>query len=322
MYQADSCQSCGSTNLSFRWAVLSPFLASYAVRERPFCCKLLECADCGLRFFDVRLTPEEVERLYSGYRGENYFQERHRHEFWYSRAVNEGIGGDPEQVATRIRTLEDFLDANIDRDQVRTVLDYGGDRGQFIPPSLGDEKFVFELSDARPVPGVKRINSETELESRKYDLVMLFGVLEHCSDPSVILAKLKRLMSPGGILCVGVPHERYGTNFVSNSTFYRAYLNTLIKFPFLLKAVDFYSAIGRIRLNRIPPLGFVKCHEHLNFFDEKSLRALLSRSGFKTFGTKLETVVKYPSKSETITGVARLETSSLATESFQRAHSA
>ncbi len=171
MYRIHSCPSCDSTKLTLNWALLSPFLASYAVKTRPFSCKLLKCSDCDLRFFDVRLSPEEVERLYSGYRGDDYYRERHRHEFWYSRVVNDGIGDDPEEVATRNRSLESLLAANVDPGQIRSVLDYGGDRGQFIPPSIGKEKFVFELSDAKPVAGVTRIKSEAELDSQKYELV-------------------------------------------------------------------------------------------------------------------------------------------------------
>src|SRR5947209_1007360 len=81
----------------------------------PFTCKLLECSDCSLRFFDVRLSPEEVERLYSGYRGADYFRERHHHEFWYPRALKDGIGSDPEEVAKRVSSLERSLKGKLRR---------------------------------------------------------------------------------------------------------------------------------------------------------------------------------------------------------------
>ena len=116
-------------------------------------------------------------------------------------------------------------------------------------------------------------------------------------------------MLPGGLLCVGVPHERYGLRFISDSDIYGRYLKALARFPALLKLLDFYSTAGRVRLDAVPPLGFVKCHEHLNFFNEKSMRALFKRSNFEPLGAKIETVASYPTKNESLTVLARLEPS-------------
>jgi hypothetical protein len=37
----------------------------------------------------------------------------------------------------------------------------------------------------------------------------------------------------------------------------------------------------RIKLDKIPPLGLQKCGEHLNFFNEPSLEALLKSEGLR-----------------------------------------
>jgi SAM-dependent methyltransferase len=241
MYTIKACPCCQSESTNARWAIVAPFLAHYAVGRPPLLCKLLECSACTFRFFDVRLTPEEVERLYSGYRGDRYFAERHRWEFWYSRKVNDGIGGDPGEIVTRVAAYEKFFSPHVSP-AIETVLDYGGDRGQFIPVSLGDRKYVYELSDAVPVPGVTRIGSEQELNTMKFDFIMTLGVLEHCSEPAVILAQLRSLLNPGSLICVGVPFERYGIAFAGKGSLYRAYLNALLHLPPALIAVDFYSA--------------------------------------------------------------------------------
>jgi hypothetical protein len=258
MYTIDACPCCLSKELVGRWAIVSPFLAHYAVGRPPFLCKLLECSACSFRFFDVRLEPEEVGRLYSGYRGDEYFAVRHRWEFWYSRKVNDGIGGDPEEIVSRVAGLERLFRPHVNNGSVKSVLDYGGDRGQFIPPSLGSDKFVFELSDAVPVAGVTRIGSEQELNRMKFDVIMMLGVLEHCSEPADVLGQLRSCFNPGALLCVGVPHERYGIGFAGRGSLYRDYLKTLLKIPAALIAVDFYSATSRIRLERIPPGGLIK----------------------------------------------------------------
>jgi SAM-dependent methyltransferase len=285
---------------------VAPFLAHYAVEKPPFLCKLLECSVCSFRFFDARLTRDEVTRLYSGYRGERYFAERHRWEFWYSREVNDGIGGDPREIATRVAALEKLCLPHVDNATVKTVLDYGGDRGQFIPKTLGTEKFVFELSDAEPEPGIQRIGSEQELSNRKFDFIMALGVLEHCSEPADVLEQLRSCLNPGSLLCIGVPYERYGVGFAGGGNLYRTYLNALLHLPAVLVAVDFYSAATRIRLNHIPPFGLLKCHEHLNFFDVKSMTALLTRTGFEVVESKIAGVAKYPARVESLYVLARL----------------
>lgn len=306
MYIIDACPCCQSRELSPRWAVVAPFLAHYAVQQAPSCCKLLECSKCSFRFFDVRLNPDEVARLYSGYRGERYFTERHRWEFCYSRRINDGIGGDQQEIAERVSALEKFVLPHVNRSGLKNVLDYGGDRGQFIPPSLGTNKFVFELSDAVPVAGVTRIVSEQELNAMNFDLVLVLGVLEHCSDPADILMKLRSYLSPGSLLCVGVPYERYGVGFAGKGALYHRYLKALLRFPAPLVAMDFYSTIVRVKMGRIPPLGFVKCHEHLNFFNKSSMKALLERTGFEVIDSSIVNIAKYPARNESLQVLARL----------------
>jgi len=231
MYTIDACPCCLSKESTGRWAIVAPFLAHYAVGRSPFLCRLLECSDCSFRFFDSRLEPDEVTRLYSGYRGDGYFAERHRWEFWYSRKVNDGIGGDPQEIADRIAAMERFLLPHVNNATVNTVLDYGGDRGQFIPKSLGTEKFVFELSDAVPEPGVTRIGSEQEVGAMKFDLIMALGVLEHCSEPMSVLEQLRSSLKPGSFLVAGVPYERYGIGFAGKGRLYRTYLKALLHVP-------------------------------------------------------------------------------------------
>jgi hypothetical protein len=73
-----------------------------------------------------------------------------------------------------------------------------------------------------------------------------------------------------------------------------------------LIAVDFYSAAARIRLEHVPPPGLIECHEHLNFFNQKSMSALLQRAGFEVIDSKVENVAKYPANVESLFVLARL----------------
>ena len=57
------------------------------------------------------------------------------------------------------------------------------------------------------------------------------------------------------------------------------YLQLLAKSPRLAMLMDFYSTACRIKFSLVPPLGFVKLHEHISFFNEQSLVALGRRAG-------------------------------------------
>ena len=280
MKTIEDCPCCKS-KASIRWpALTAPFIAEYVLDSLPTTCHLIECGQCGLRFFDGRYDNEEVQRLYSSYRGERYFRVRHRHEFWYLQRHNIGTGHNARVVYKRRSRIEKFLRAHLDLGSVMRVLDYGGDSGQFIPDAIGQERFVFEVSEATPVLGVHRLSSDESLINGSYDLVLLNNVLEHASDPSDLLSRIGLLLVPGrGILHIEVPLERYGLRWVDNGVESLSRLKGLAKHPRLLRWIDFYSTLFRTFLGVVPPLGILKMHEHLNFFHEKSLSLACQSAG-------------------------------------------
>jgi len=276
MYQIDACPCCESKELQ-RWpAIVSPFIATYACGSKPQPCGLCECRSCSFRFFDSRMTDEEIARLYAGYRGDEYYKARHACEPWYTHAANDGIGGDTHEIASRKQNLTAVLGDHAK--SITTVLDYGGDRGQMIPDTLGRERFVYEISDAPTVDGVQRI---TQVDGRKFDFVMLAHVLEHCSEPKDMLNTLKPLLHERSLLYLEVPFERPTMGLAGAGSLQRNYLDMLLGMGPLLKIVDFYSTVARVKFNTIPPLGLQKCSEHLNFFTPASLKALLERNGLE-----------------------------------------
>lgn len=277
IYFINECPCCGSKELQ-RWpGVVSPFIATYACGAKPHSCHLCECNGCSFRFFDSRLTDAEVANLYAGYRGDAYFKARHHYEFWYSRAVNDGIGSDAAGISARKQNLSRILGERCSL--IKTVLDYGGDRGQFIPENLGTERYVYEISDAKTAEGVERL---TSVDGRRFDFVMLAHVLEHCSEPRQILQLLKPLAHDRTLFYFEVPYERPSLGLAGKGSGQRRYVNVLLGIPPLLTIVDLYSTVARIKFDLVPPLGLQKCSEHLNFFNEPSLRALLERDGFET----------------------------------------
>jgi hypothetical protein len=287
MYVAHACPSCESARHREYPALVSPFVASYVLDAPPPLTRLLECKACGLRFFEHRFTSAEASKLYDGYRGERYYRARHRVEPWYTREVNDAIGGAPASIVARQSLIERVLGAHTDAARIERLLDYGGDRGQFIPLSVGRERFVYEISGVSPVEGVSCIASADDLAAQRFDAILLSHVLEHCSEPKEVLDAIRPLLrGQGSVLYVELPFERTELRWIGRGASYRGYLSALRHTGPLLTAVDLYSTALRVQTNTLPPLGFAKLHEHINFFDERSVRALLVRCGFDVVTTE------------------------------------
>ncbi|MCW2667199.1 MAG: Methyltransferase type 11 [Frankiales bacterium] len=285
MYRVDACVSCRSRDLERTAAVVAPFLTSYVlgqpvkggVAERTDLCR---CATCDLAFFDLRLEDDEITRLYAAYRSRSYYKARHKVEPFYTWKINEGIGGDDQTIAHRRQVVGRFLVDALGQGRLRSVLDYGGDAGQFLPEVEGAQGYVYEISEVQPVEGVTRLASMDEL-AEPVDLVVLAHVLEHASSPIAMLEELQGFVGAGGYVYVEVPldrpkmpprwarrgHERWVAH-VSGSV-----RRTV--------AADTVSTPLRVLLrDRWMPGTFPKLHEHLNFFSEASLAAALSQAGW------------------------------------------
>jgi hypothetical protein len=285
---------------------VSPFLASYALDRPVEPTRLLECRHCGFRFFEDRLTDTENGRLYAGYRGERYYRERHRCEPWYTRKANDGMGTDDSVLRARKALVDGFVRRHVDANTLGDVLDFGGDRGQLVPEGLGQRRFVHEISGVEPVAGVTNLADPAELGRHRFDLVLVSHVLEHCSEPSRVLGDVRALLrSKDAVVYVEVPYERPTLRLLGRAGPYRAYLSALRHAGPVLTAMDLYSTACRLRFDVVPPFGFVKLHEHVNFFDVASLRALLERSELSPIAVERLTVVSSFGETPVISAVAR-----------------
>lgn len=281
MYRIDSCQCCGSLALDAYPAGVAPFIVEYVLESRASSSRLMECRGCAFRFYETRFDDAEASRLYADYRGARYFRVRNHHEPWYTRAFNDGLsktGG----IDVRRREVGGWLAELAGKKKIRSVLDYGGDRGQFLPVEPALERFVYDISGVTPEPGVTAFAREAELEGRTFDAIVVSQVLEHVSDVAHILDHVRTLASPeGAALIVEVPDEHFNLRLIGRSARYQAYVDRVLATQPFARAFDFYSAAFRTKLGVIPPLGFPRMHEHINYFDGRSLRSALETRGFE-----------------------------------------
>jgi SAM-dependent methyltransferase len=287
MLVVDTCVICGSADLERTPSLVSPFLHRYvfdpdavstdAVGEIDLC----RCTRCDFSFFDHRYDSEEVQALYREYRSDGYFRERRRVEPLYTRKINEAMRSDAEVIALRRETVGRFIMDTIGRRAVASILDFGGDAGQFIPNLESADRFVFEISDVEPVPGVTRVGSLDDLP-QEIDLVMLMHVLEHASQPKDMLDEIKELVAPDGCVYVEVPLDRPRTPPMWAARLHARWIRSIGRTMRRTVVADAFSTPLRVLFrNRWIPGTFPRLHEHINFFSEESLRALFEAAGWE-----------------------------------------
>ena len=162
-------------------------------------------------------------------------------------------------------------------DEIKTVLDFGGDKGQFIPEELKASKYVYDISCKETVNGVVPIRELKDCYANLpsgYDLIICANVLEHLADPFETARILKSLLSKNGYLQVEVPFD---SPFYKTLEDYIPYLfNKYFKLTDLVK--EFFK-----RKNA----KYCLEHEHINFYTVSAMKALLDRSGFEIIQSEI-----------------------------------
>ena len=161
------------------------------------------CSICSFMQTKIPFHDEDVMRLYRDYRSASYNRERIQYEPSYASIAAE-VGQDELEVRNRSDGLTTFLHGSMEPMEVPTLLDYGGSDGRFIPEFPG-AKFVYEVSDIKPVPGVIRIESEAAL--KKYSIVLLAHVIEHVPNPLNLVRTVASYVESGGYLYIETPQE-------------------------------------------------------------------------------------------------------------------
>jgi SAM-dependent methyltransferase len=212
------------------------------------------CNRCSFIQTKIPFHDEDIARLYRDYRAPSYNQERISYEPEYA-DIASAIGQANSEVSIRRTALKSFIYKVLHTSDEDTILDYGGADGRFIPDIPGN-KFVYEISSMVPIPGVTRIQSESELN--KYTLVLFAHVLEHVTHPLDILRKLNAYVKPGGYLYIETPQE------ISDE-----------------QRAELLHGAARIGIG---------IHEHINFYCVPAVAAVLKGAGFTVAAIESEAV--------------------------------
>ena len=237
---------------------------------------IMFCGNCGLRFFDRGLSTDEAARYYREYRSDKYCAARNRCEPFYTTRIHREISswlGSPQ----RRQALADVLSRNGGIGNFNSILDFGGGDGTLIVDLDAEERAVLDPSGTPPVAGVVRISDDASA-ARQWDLIVCAQVLEHLTDPRLTIGRLGSLLAPGGRLYLEVPDETWDNRTFAGA-FRDRWLAWLLAHPTLLVAGDVISTACRIKLGTLPPFGFIPMREHLQYFTEEALCAIIEACG-------------------------------------------
>jgi len=163
---------------------------------------IARCPGCGLEFLAPQPDREEIAKIYSA----DYFTS------WDMNRVENQITARMKRLtfARRLRELERFAASG-------PILDVGTATGFFLDEAMAEGRFEpygIELSEyagaiARGKFGAERIHIGT-IETAPFppgffSAVTMSDLIEHVGDPAGALARVHRLLKPGGIAMIVTP---------------------------------------------------------------------------------------------------------------------
>ncbi len=175
-----SCKLCGCKDFKYRNA---------QVRDAKEL-KVLECSGCSLVYLS------NVDHI-----DENFYEESNMHkEIDFNRWQNETKEDDERRF--------EFVKSMITN---KSVLDFGSGNGGFAlrAKEVSSNIATVELEKAvAPFYAKKSLRLYDDLDKieEKFDYITAFHVIEHLSEPEVILKKMKNLLKDGGKIIIEIPN--------------------------------------------------------------------------------------------------------------------
>jgi len=216
--------------------------------------EIRRCLGCGLRFLHPQPSAEALRRFYA----ESYFHSPD--------SVSQGYSSYADEAANWRATFRDRLRHLPAPAPGARLLDVGAAAGYFVEQARiagwdaeGVEPSAWAATYAREQlqqPVREATLESAEYASESFDLVTFWEVIEHLPQPDAFLKEVARILRPGGTIAFSTP--------------------------------DSGSLAARLSGRRW--LGWQKVPEHLYFFDFRTLRTLLERTGFEVISRRYVTL--------------------------------
>jgi len=252
MTDVQKCIVCGSGELTSFPSEVSDFVVNRVLGGKPVDIRLEFCRACSMVFYNPRFDAHEMDRLYAGYRDDQYNRQRLEHDPDYDQNHRDNL-------RSRIEYFDRFCNG-LNRSWRGSVLDFGGLRGEFINAAFPKaEKFVYDISGVAPVDGVRAVGGEP---SQKFDFIVCAQVLEHVADPGTLVDQIKRFSHARTRFYFAVPMDF--------PPFQRLPGRLVNMLPAYMRLREILKRPGRYPL-----------YEHVNYFCAPSLRNFFETHGFE-----------------------------------------
>jgi hypothetical protein len=161
--------------------------------------------------------------------------------------------------------LAPILREQLGQHTIRRILDFGGDRGDLVVGLVdGAEAFVYDISGIAPAAGVTATKDPASCHA---DLVINSNVLEHVGFPRLVVNETLQAVPRGGLVFLEVPCE-WPFEFSKIARRVAQITIMTLASPGLARHV-------------LRPSALYTMHEHINYYTEKTLMALMHSCGAK-----------------------------------------
>lgn len=279
------CPICDSSS-SENHSIIAPWITKLA--NLPFMpSTYFSCNNCSFSWFS-RFSDHMMRSLYSNYRSEYYFDFRNSWEPWFAKTDNNAFKETSSLEASnsvkgRRRDIEAVFDlSGLSLSQINGCLDFGGDSGQFIPNDIKGMRYVVDpqIASNYKVGSITYVSDIKVIEKNSLGLIMSCMVLEHVNDVNQTINDIVKILATDGYLYIEVPMDNFCVSKIHQTWFYEKYLNFLLHRKYLFQLLDFATGIWRLVFKRIPFWGILKQSEHINYFDNSTIQALIGKFGF------------------------------------------
>ena len=181
-------------------------------------------------------------------------------------------------------TVEGLIDSKPLEDDIRRfesykelikgteILDFGCGKGGFIQlskkiskRSVGLELNIINREYLNNI-GIQCVNTLSELNDDKFDLITLNHVFEHLNDPITILVELQKYLKDDGIIIIEVPHARdllletFNLESFKNFTFWSEHLILHTR-----KSLEIFATNSGLKLKNIEGFQRYPISNHFNW---------------------------------------------------------
>lgn len=165
------------------------------------------CNNCTFIGPDEEYSYDSLERLNVDYRSSSYNNERCIYEPDYRFIMNE-LGKSEKEIANRLNNVERIIQKNIDISAIKTVIDWGGGEGRFVPRVFTNpEVYILDVSN-EPLHNIQYKRVDKVPDFVKADFIQFCHILEHVISPFTFIEDALLYVKEGGYIYIEVPLDK------------------------------------------------------------------------------------------------------------------